>query len=557
MKNKKLTFIQKYNPFIFILFSTLFMSVGYAIINSITLNITGEIAANSQEGIFITDYTYITDNKEEGESSEIVKAYGTLLNSNITLSSQDNTSQITYRIKLHSSYNEEYLFDGTSFSEEFYSNENITYEISNIQIGDKVQPKSDFEIDITFKYKDGVVPTTEINNLSSFINFRFIENKVTITYDANGGKNEPEKSSVLVGQQIQLSSQAPTQEGYKFIGWSKVKGDMTPDYQPGDIFTPEENMTLYAVWEYISYYVHEDFEDNDINSTFILNTQTTTINSTDYKWSVADGKYRTNTADNGSSILSGLSQFSIISEITFTPIRNSILSLKYAVSSTAWTSVDYSIILTGSDGSTVVIIDEDSGNATDETTASAILTEGVTYKLTLTHKYPKWYKSTYAYIDDLIIKEQGTYVVNENFEDTTIDEKINLSTQTTTVNGTQYKWSIADGRYRTNTASNGSSSSSSFTINSTITFTPTTNATLSFTYGISSTAWSLVNYSITLTGTDGSSKTLVNQSSGNSIDEQTVSTDLNANVTYTLNLSHSYPKWYSSTYAYIDNLVIH
>ena len=95
MNNKKqiiLDIIKKYNPLIFIISASLFMSLGYAAINSISIDIDGEVIAKAQEVILISDYTYIIDNKEEGESSKIVKAYSTLLHSNITLSEKDNTS---------------------------------------------------------------------------------------------------------------------------------------------------------------------------------------------------------------------------------------------------------------------------------------------------------------------------------------------------------------------------------------------------------------------------------------------------------------------------------
>jgi len=44
-----------------ILLSVIFMGIGYASINSISLNINGEVLAKAQDGIYITEVNYVSN----------------------------------------------------------------------------------------------------------------------------------------------------------------------------------------------------------------------------------------------------------------------------------------------------------------------------------------------------------------------------------------------------------------------------------------------------------------------------------------------------------------
>lgn len=64
----------------------------------------------------------------------------------------------------------------------------------------------------------------------------------TITYNSNGGQNAPE---VTTGK---ISTQTPSRSGYMFMGWA-----LTPYthavYKPGDSYSHQEDILLYADWE--------------------------------------------------------------------------------------------------------------------------------------------------------------------------------------------------------------------------------------------------------------------------------------------------------------------
>lgn len=77
----------------------------------------------------------------------------------------------------------------------------------------------------------------------------FIQHQCTsyeISYDANGGTNAPTTQIKSRGNSIELSSTIPFREGYEFRGWNNFYENHV--YQPGDAFSLDSNVTLYAMW---------------------------------------------------------------------------------------------------------------------------------------------------------------------------------------------------------------------------------------------------------------------------------------------------------------------
>ena len=69
-----------------------------------------------------------------------------------------------------------------------------------------------------------------------------------VTYDANGGSGAP-SSQKSDGNTITLTTAKPTRQGYDFRGWSEDMLAKEPTYLPGQTYTINGNMLLYAVWE--------------------------------------------------------------------------------------------------------------------------------------------------------------------------------------------------------------------------------------------------------------------------------------------------------------------
>ena len=75
----------------------------------------------------------------------------------------------------------------------------------------------------------------------------------TVTYDANGGRNAPAEQTKHYGEVLTLRGKQPTRDGYSFLGWATQKDAKSPEYQPGDDYANEADLTLYAVWQITTY----------------------------------------------------------------------------------------------------------------------------------------------------------------------------------------------------------------------------------------------------------------------------------------------------------------
>ena len=77
----------------------------------------------------------------------------------------------------------------------------------------------------------------------------------TLNYDANGGTGAPASQTYKATSEYEkshtftISSQAPTRDGYTFLGWNTNRSATTANYQPGGSIVVTGTTTLYAVWE--------------------------------------------------------------------------------------------------------------------------------------------------------------------------------------------------------------------------------------------------------------------------------------------------------------------
>lgn len=166
--NKKLKFIPL-NIFII----CIIMSIGYATINSINLDVTGEMVAYEPSGVIIEEVNYLSSNNADTTNSKINKTTGSILNSTVVLSPTDASSSITYQITLYNLNEYNYRFIETTYEPTFYDNENITYELNGITTDTVINSNERITFDITFKYKDNITPSNITNTLNSYIQFIF------------------------------------------------------------------------------------------------------------------------------------------------------------------------------------------------------------------------------------------------------------------------------------------------------------------------------------------------------------------------------------------------
>lgn len=76
-----------------------------------------------------------------------------------------------------------------------------------------------------------------------------LDTEYFITYNANGGLNEPSVQIKKQGTSITLSSTKPTRRGYIFSGWSTNPKATSSSFNPGQTYSTDSDLTLYAVWK--------------------------------------------------------------------------------------------------------------------------------------------------------------------------------------------------------------------------------------------------------------------------------------------------------------------
>lgn len=72
----------------------------------------------------------------------------------------------------------------------------------------------------------------------------------TVSYNANGGSGAPSSQVKVHNKSLTLSTTRPTRSGYRFLGWATSASATSPNasYDPGDTYTANQALSLYAVW---------------------------------------------------------------------------------------------------------------------------------------------------------------------------------------------------------------------------------------------------------------------------------------------------------------------
>lgn len=70
----------------------------------------------------------------------------------------------------------------------------------------------------------------------------------TIQYDANGGSGAPDSQKKTQGVGMTLRDEIPVWSGHIFQGWATTSTATAAEYQPGDLYSADSDLILYAVW---------------------------------------------------------------------------------------------------------------------------------------------------------------------------------------------------------------------------------------------------------------------------------------------------------------------
>lgn len=94
------------------------------------------------------------------------------------------------------------------------------------------------------------VTVTAINKFGeTYKNIWFTIGKYDIIYDANDCSNVPSAQTKAYGTDLILSSTKPIKQNYNFIEWNTKPDGTGVSYQPGDTYSENADLTLYAIWE--------------------------------------------------------------------------------------------------------------------------------------------------------------------------------------------------------------------------------------------------------------------------------------------------------------------
>ena len=116
-----------------------------------------------------------------------------------------------------------------------------------------------------------------------------VEITYTVSYVASGSDNEPSAQTKTHGTPLVLSAEAPSKDGYTFMGWSTDNTSTTADYYPGGKYSNNADITLYAVWnELPPSHVH-DFTSQTPSDLFKVSAATC-LNRATYYYSCGCGE---------------------------------------------------------------------------------------------------------------------------------------------------------------------------------------------------------------------------------------------------------------------------
>ena len=74
-------------------------------------------------------------------------------------------------------------------------------------------------------------------------------NTYSVVYLANGGAGSPASQTKVWGVDLVITSVRPTRMNYNFLGWG-LSETGSVEYEPGDTYSQESNLVLYAIWQY-------------------------------------------------------------------------------------------------------------------------------------------------------------------------------------------------------------------------------------------------------------------------------------------------------------------
>lgn len=88
-------------------------------------------------------------------------------------------------------------------------------------------------------------------------------NTYSVSYNANGGAGAPSAQVKTYGKTLKLTTNVPVREGYDFVSWNTERDGDGTTYMPGQSYTSNSKLSLYAQWELATYKLTYDANGGD------------------------------------------------------------------------------------------------------------------------------------------------------------------------------------------------------------------------------------------------------------------------------------------------------
>ena len=225
----------------------------------------------------------------------------------------------------------------------------------------------------------------------------FVSSNYTVTYNANGGSVSP--TSHTLPQGVAAVFPTPSRTCYKHLGWSDSSTATSGTYANGYKYTGNASKTVYATWQTN---FTEDFED-DTYPCVTLTLPDTNYSNGNVNQFYRDSGGRLETHGRGGDWVWDFENIWLYATIKFNvPTTHAQkLSFDWGVSSPAWDYVSFLATLSGSNGTSVNLVDDGSCSDNTSSNVTANLAAGVTYTLSLRFGFPSWYNSTWMWVDNV------------------------------------------------------------------------------------------------------------------------------------------------------------
>lgn len=76
-----------------------------------------------------------------------------------------------------------------------------------------------------------------------------VRNTYLVAFHTNGGSGGPAIEEQIVGLPVTVPAKTPIREGFDFLGWTADPNGRFVEWEPGDILTENQDITLYAIWK--------------------------------------------------------------------------------------------------------------------------------------------------------------------------------------------------------------------------------------------------------------------------------------------------------------------